>query len=120
MSFDALEKSAEKRITGRALTSSRARPAPIALQAAIAVPEYLVDTPTGPEKRSHGANAQAGGAIKAPGMGRESGKSAKSLESRMFACLLAERVGFEPTIGYSPIHAFQACAFNRSAISPAC
>ena len=32
---------------------------------------------------------------------------------------LAERVGFEPTIGYSPIHAFQACAFNRSAISPA-
>ena len=31
---------------------------------------------------------------------------------------LAERVGFEPTIGYSPIHAFQACAFNRSAISP--
>ena len=32
--------------------------------------------------------------------------------------VLAERVGFEPTIGYSPIHAFQACAFNRSAISP--
>ena len=31
---------------------------------------------------------------------------------------MAERVGFEPTIGYSPIHAFQACAFNRSAISP--
>src|SRR3984893_5105135 len=31
---------------------------------------------------------------------------------------VAERVGFEPTIGYSPIHAFQACAFNRSAISP--
>src|SRR5690242_12125199 len=31
---------------------------------------------------------------------------------------LAEREGFEPSIGYSPIHAFQACAFNRSAISP--
>ena len=31
--------------------------------------------------------------------------------------LLAERVGFEPTVG-CPTHAFQACAFDRSAISP--
>jgi hypothetical protein len=31
---------------------------------------------------------------------------------------VAERVGFEPTIGYQPIHTFQACAFDRSAISP--
>ena len=30
---------------------------------------------------------------------------------------LAERVGFEPTVG-CPTHAFQACAFDRSAISP--
>ena len=40
------------------------------------------------------------------------------LGNRMNRGTLAERVGFEPTIGYSPIHAFQACAFNRSAISP--
>jgi hypothetical protein len=31
---------------------------------------------------------------------------------------LAERVGFEPTVGYKPTHAFQACALNHSAISP--
>jgi hypothetical protein len=30
---------------------------------------------------------------------------------------LAERVGFEPTLGF-PKHAFQACAFSRSATSP--
>ena len=30
---------------------------------------------------------------------------------------MAERVGFEPTVG-CPTHAFQACAFDRSAISP--
>ena len=32
--------------------------------------------------------------------------------------LLADGVGFEPTIGGYPIHAFQACAFNRSATHP--
>ncbi len=31
---------------------------------------------------------------------------------------LAEREGFEPSVGYKPTHAFQACAFNRSATSP--
>jgi hypothetical protein len=31
---------------------------------------------------------------------------------------LAERVGFEPTV-VLPTHAFQACALNHSAISPA-
>jgi hypothetical protein len=31
---------------------------------------------------------------------------------------VAERGGFEPPIEYYPIHAFQACAFSRSAISP--
>jgi hypothetical protein len=31
---------------------------------------------------------------------------------------LAERRGFEPRIGYEPIHAFQACDFNHSSISP--
>ena len=37
-----------------------------------------------------------------------------------FFSSLAERGGFEPPIEYYPIHAFQACAFSRSAISPAC
>ena len=31
---------------------------------------------------------------------------------------LAERGGFEPPIGYEPIHAFQACDFNHSSTSP--
>ena len=31
--------------------------------------------------------------------------------------VLAERVGFEPTV-VLPTHAFQACALNHSAISP--
>ena len=31
---------------------------------------------------------------------------------------VAEREGFEPSVGYKPTHAFQACAFNRSATSP--
>jgi hypothetical protein len=31
---------------------------------------------------------------------------------------LAERGGFEPPIGYEPIHAFQACDLNHSSISP--
>ncbi len=31
---------------------------------------------------------------------------------------MAERVGFEPTIRGYRIHAFQACAFSRSATSP--
>ena len=32
--------------------------------------------------------------------------------------LLADRGGFEPPIRYERIHAFQACAFNRSATCP--
>lgn len=32
---------------------------------------------------------------------------------------MAERGGFEPPIGYEPIHAFQACDLNHSSISPA-
>jgi hypothetical protein len=36
-----------------------------------------------------------------------------------FFLFLAERRGFEPRIGYEPIHAFQACDFNHSSISPA-
>lgn len=31
---------------------------------------------------------------------------------------VAERRGFEPRIGYEPIHAFQACDLNHSSISP--
>lgn len=30
----------------------------------------------------------------------------------------SEREGFEPSIRYERIHAFQACSFNRSDISP--
>ena len=32
---------------------------------------------------------------------------------------MAERVGFEPTIGYKPMLVFKTSAFNRSATSPA-
>ena len=31
---------------------------------------------------------------------------------------LAERVGFEPTMGYKPMLVFKTSAFNRSATSP--
>ena len=31
---------------------------------------------------------------------------------------MAVRTGFEPVIGYSPIHAFQACSFSHSDTSP--
>ena len=31
---------------------------------------------------------------------------------------VAERAGFEPAVGYSPTHAFQACDLNHSSISP--
>ena len=31
---------------------------------------------------------------------------------------MAEREGFEPSVGFKPTHAFQACALNRSATSP--
>ena len=31
---------------------------------------------------------------------------------------LAEREGFEPSLGYYPKHAFQACDLNRSSTSP--
>ena len=31
---------------------------------------------------------------------------------------LEVRMGFEPTLGYKPKHAFQACALNHSATSP--
>ena len=34
------------------------------------------------------------------------------------AAVLAERAGFEPALGYSPKHAFQACDLNRSSTSP--
>ena len=33
-------------------------------------------------------------------------------------CVLAERVGFEPTKGYKPLLVFKTSAFNRSATSP--
>ena len=42
----------------------------------------------------------------------------KRPERRLFTGFLAERGGFEPPIGYEPIHAFQACDLNHSSISP--
>ena len=35
-----------------------------------------------------------------------------------FNSVLAEGVGFEPTVGDYPTHAFQACDLNRSSTSP--
>lgn len=32
--------------------------------------------------------------------------------------ILAEEAGFEPALGYSPKHAFQACDLNRSSTLP--
>ncbi|MDB5772526.1 MAG: hypothetical protein JWM42_2900 [Burkholderia sp.] len=40
------------------------------------------------------------------------------IETRTSIDMLAERRGFEPRIGYEPIHAFQACDLNHSSISP--
>ena len=49
-------------------------------------------------------------------------EAAHAPETTMPACagieILAERGGFEPPKGYSPLHAFQACDLNRSSISP--
>ena len=33
-------------------------------------------------------------------------------------CFVAEREGFEPSLGYYPKHAFQACDLNHSSTSP--
>jgi hypothetical protein len=35
-----------------------------------------------------------------------------------FDVLLEVGMGFEPTLGYKPKHAFQACALNHSATPP--
>ena len=35
-----------------------------------------------------------------------------------FGVLLEVGMGFEPTLGYKPKHAFQACALNHSATPP--
>ena len=40
--------------------------------------------------------------------------------SMIYTYLMAEEEGFEPSVGYSPTHAFQACALNHSAILPHC
>jgi hypothetical protein len=42
----------------------------------------------------------------------------KALDNQGLSMFLAERGGFEPPIGYEPIHAFQACDLNHSSISP--
>ena len=39
-------------------------------------------------------------------------------QSLLLSCLLAEKAGFEPAIRFWRIHAFQACLFNHSSISP--
>ena len=41
-----------------------------------------------------------------------------NLPTVVLAAVLAERAGFEPALGYSPKHAFQACDLNRSSTSP--
>ena len=38
--------------------------------------------------------------------------------SQLEVGVLAEKVGFEPTVGYEPTHAFQACDLNHSSTSP--
>ena len=38
--------------------------------------------------------------------------------SKLVQVIMAGRGGFEPPIRYKRIHAFQACAFNRSATCP--
>ena len=35
-----------------------------------------------------------------------------------FFCVLADRAGFEPALGYYPKHAFQACDLNHSSTCP--
>ena len=45
------------------------------------------------------------------------GQKAYSERSRTAWDLVAEGVGFEPTVG-CPTHAFQACRFGRSRIPP--
>jgi hypothetical protein len=35
-----------------------------------------------------------------------------------YCLLLAERVGFEPTVGGNPTHALQACLLDHSSTSP--
>ncbi len=42
----------------------------------------------------------------------------KRAKRRVSINILAERGGFEPPIGYEPIHAFQACDLNHSSTSP--
>lgn len=41
-----------------------------------------------------------------------------NLDFRLAKLHLAERMGFEPMMSYKPIHAFQACSFDRSDTSP--
>ena len=53
----------------------------------------------------------------APGRGRAFRDPSGEMRENSRRLILAERVGFEPTVG-CPTHAFQACAFDRSAISP--
>src|SRR4051812_35540386 len=50
---------------------------------------------------------------------RQGYKSKRPPEGGLAFVSLAERGGFEPPIGYEPIHAFQACDFNHSSTSPA-
>jgi hypothetical protein len=45
-------------------------------------------------------------------------KIKKRPERRLFTGSMAEREGFEPSLGYYPKHAFQACDLNRSSTSP--
>jgi hypothetical protein len=43
---------------------------------------------------------------------------AASFQSTAYCLLLAERVGFEPTVEETPTHALQACLLDHSSTSP--
>lgn len=50
--------------------------------------------------------------IKITNVGVFVGKNKKRAVRRVFTCLLAEKAGFEPAVGYKPTHAFQPGNFK--------
>ncbi len=51
-------------------------------------------------------------------MGRTAQQKKKSIEFNGLDQILAERVGFEPTVGYAPTPDFESGTFDHSATSP--
>ena len=52
-------------------------------------------------------------------MGRTAAQKKKAIQLNGLDQLLAEREGFEPSVGYSPTLDFESSTFNHSATSPA-